>query len=257
MRGVENDEGVNRNVWGKGAEPHLPQLYSRFLPPYWTASAASAMVVGVRLSSTARPSVPVYRAIRVAHGNMLLRKLRDISLSRFLTDSVFSGREDHLSTNDTRDYANRNLHPALTFGATADGGSVNGRGLRRLAAYASALCLDFFSNIVVLREVMKVGVDEDRHIHSLTSWEFQANDIYVTADSLAILNVTGMHSILDVHIRRTRGEEGGNVIPLTARAGSQEVAGREDVRSGSRPTDDMATRHTLPKVPMRLLVYRS
>ncbi|KAK0217535.1 hypothetical protein EDD85DRAFT_961936 [Armillaria nabsnona] len=65
-------KGVDRNVWGKGAKPHLPQLYSRFLPPYWTASAASAVVVGVRLSSTARPPVPVYRAIRVAHGNMFV-----------------------------------------------------------------------------------------------------------------------------------------------------------------------------------------
>ncbi|PBK84269.1 hypothetical protein ARMGADRAFT_1088499 [Armillaria gallica] len=125
-------KGVDRNVWGTGAKPHLPQLYSRFLSPYWTASAAFAMVVGVRLSLTARLPVPVYRAIQVAHGSLfvLVRKWKGT------IESVATARYELLGA--------WNIFQSLTFGATVF--SVR---LRRLSIPQQIL-------------VMKADVDEGR-----------------------------------------------------------------------------------------------
>ncbi len=160
-----------------------PQMYDIFLPPAelleqrprcyatWpdfitlanTVSTGARWTRLIQLSCTARPPVPFYRGIQVAHGMLVLNlvcNVRDILLSCFLADPVFSGWEDRWAvesmagdtscrvsgmyffnvspcTNDTRDYANRNLHPALTFRATAG-----------CLVHASASCLDFFSNIV-------------------------------------------------------------------------------------------------------------
>ncbi len=144
--------------------PRWYAAWSDFITLANTVSTGARWTRLIRLSCTARPPVPFYRGIQVAQGKMSVLnsvcKVRDISLFCFLADPVFSGWVDRWvvelsagdtscrvpgmyffnvspSTSDTRDYANRNLHPALTFRATAG-----------CLVHASASCLDFFSNIV-------------------------------------------------------------------------------------------------------------
>ncbi|KAK0217537.1 hypothetical protein EDD85DRAFT_798012 [Armillaria nabsnona] len=172
-------------------------------PPigYWTACAASAM-----LSSIARPPVPVYRAIRVAHGNMFV--LWKESSSRWLAIRP-----------DTRCWVLGTYFFDCMPPPTAD--PLTDSGIVVFAAWCLVMKAD-------VDEVMQSTMSPHPSVTELGGAGGRlrrcAEDANDTVESLAMLNVIWMHPIYhtsgrcsySAHMRR----DGGNVALLMAPAGS-------------------------------------